>query len=691
MSDKMRKKLGDYLEISLPSFGDRTAVISRNDVTEEQWQAAKAAAEHSGNVLTLKESQNREKNPSNVVDKEDYVDLKDPVTGVVAKMPRGDIPQARWEALKQRVSSGELKLDWQREKSAAADEAAAKAGAVAVPEANIKRSVYDAATPDSGGGTLGSKIRSLVGGAVSGATPGPTGPTGGGGVEQLPPMQGGEPPAPVDVSGQPVGSAAALQPAPGAPPAPTEKLDLTGIPEGQGRTPLDLLKSAGSSLLGPSPGAQFGDLVEAGRQSVTQPLPAAPAPAPPGPVDPTQQSLELSQKTSTPGSGGASLESDLNKAYADQARAKLDLARQETERSAEQAQLEVQKAKALDIAEQARAAKAQAILEEQNKLMAAQMRVAESLNEQLKVDPKRLWNSRTSEQKANAQLAGFLFGLAGNGMDYVRSLQQEVDRDVQLQVQQFEANRDSKVAHFNMLGTAYGQYRQQGLDANTAAEAAKASILDIHNAKLAEIAARYQGKSAGARAAEAVAALGQERVLQQNKLRDSASSRAALSAQTKLNKLAIEAKMMKAAAGSKPGALPAVLRQNLGRVDEYIVKLRRAKEMLGGGMLQRAGVVAAGVNPLGGVTNPELRAREGSYQNLRVEILKDALGALTSGDYAAAEKMLPGGTQIFSDTGPLFDELIKTAQERRAALVEQYDQGTVPDQRGPNYDNQGGD
>jgi hypothetical protein len=50
-----------------------------------------------------------------------------------------------------------------------------------------------------------------------------------------------------------------------------------------------------------------------------------------------------------------------------------------------------------------------------------------------------------------------------------------------------------------------------------------------------------------------------------------------------------------------------------------------------------------------------------------------------------------GGTQIFSDTGPLFDELIKTAQERRAALVEQYDQGTVPDQRGPNYDNQGGD
>jgi anti-sigma28 factor (negative regulator of flagellin synthesis) len=126
MSDKMRKKLGDYLEISLPSFGDRTAVISRNDVTEEQWQAAKAAAEHSGNVLTLKESQNREKNPSNVVDKEDYVDLKDPVTGVVAKMPRGDIPQARWEALKQRVSSGELKLDWQREKSAAASGASAR-------------------------------------------------------------------------------------------------------------------------------------------------------------------------------------------------------------------------------------------------------------------------------------------------------------------------------------------------------------------------------------------------------------------------------------------------------------------------------------------------------------------------------------------------------------------------------------
>jgi hypothetical protein len=164
--------------------------------------------------------------------------------------------------------------------------------------------------------------------------------------------------------------------------------------------------------------------LKTGTTALTRSTPVKALPAS-GPVDPTQQSLELSQKTSTPGSGGASLESDLNKAYADQARAKLDLARQETERSAEQAQLEVQKAKALDIAEQARAAKAQAILEEQNKLMAAQMKVAESLNEQLKVDPKRLWNSRTSEQKASAQLAGFLFGLAGNGMDYVRSLQQE--------------------------------------------------------------------------------------------------------------------------------------------------------------------------------------------------------------------------------------------------------------------------
>lgn len=681
MADKTKKKLGDYMEIMLPAFGNQIATIYRDETkNEEQWQQAKAAAQESGTLRTLKEGQTQTSGQRWDRSTEgDMLEVRDPMTGVVAKIPRGDIPERRWKALKDQSAKGDTTLDWNQNKNWDQPDPP-----VQVP--NVKRRIIgpdgqegpvtDAMAPVPGAGSFFSK---MLGEASKGAIPGPG-----------PEMTGGGAAGPGDQ----------------APPAPEQPFSMTGIPEGSGTDPLAAVGSFAAEV--PGRVKQFGQFLsdrplepEPGRPvgvdgtRLGDPLDQTGAPAPQPGIDPnaTSQKVGITQQTVTPGAGGGGgLEADLNKSYADQARAKAELAKQEADKSAEIAQQEISKAKSLDIAERARAAKAQSIVEEQNKLIAAQMKVAESLNERLKVDPKRLWNNRTAQQKADAKLAGFLFGLAGNGADYVRSLQQEVQNDIQTQIQEFEADRASKTAQANILGNAFAQYRQMGLDAATSAEAAKASILDIHATKLNEIAARYNGTSAGARAAEAVAALGVERVAAMDKLKNSAAQRASLSMARKLDALELEAKIAAKQAGAAGGALPATLKAQLGEIDSYIIELERMKEYASGGVGERALTQLASMTGPGGVPiggsmlsdkQAERRAKAQSFANGIVSIKKNIVGGtLQKAEMDMLSGTLPENITAFEDPTRYLDNAIQTAKKIRAAKEATF-QGAQHDTRGP--------
>lgn len=732
MADK-KKQLGDFIEVTLPAFGpDVNARVYRDSVpNERQWQELKATARSAGTLRTVMESEppGGPRAPSGKMPQEDgdFLDLKDPMTGVTVRMPRGDIPERRWKKLREQAAKGETTADFGQQADALEAQGAREVQPVTFPLSATERQLklaegqgtragapqvatepLDASMPagaslnevvkpkvtelpagepapsDSGGGTLGSMARKMMGSLAGGALPGGVADAGVSTPGGLQTSDGGIA-VPALTTPSPIGVSGGAAPDAGAP-APSTALSSPPSDNSSGPMP-DMGFGSPQPLTNPVDLAVAKTLPQA---SGTPPM-SGPSTPPAAPVDPNATGAKFGVKTAatTPGAVGGGLESDLNRAYADRMRAQKELAQQEAAKSAELAQAEVAKAKSLQIAEQARAAKAQSMLDAQNQLVQAQMKVAESLGEALKVDPKRLWNNRTAEQKANAQLAGFLFGLSGSGADYVRGLQQEVQKDIDTQIQQFEANRSAKVAQFNAYGNVFAQYRQMGLDAATSAEAAKASILDVHQSKLKELEFKYQGTSAGARAADAAAALGVERVAGLNKLRDSAAQRASLMEARRLQQLDIEAKLeaRKAAAAGGGVAMPAVLKEDVQRIQDVLAGVRAMKQAASGGFFERGAVAAATASPIQVGPLAGLAARQNTYTTQRSELLKSILGALTKEDYNQANAMIPEKISAGVDPTPYFNQLEAFVQDRLnrrlSGDIGSYTSATATDKRGP--------
>jgi len=345
----------------------------------------------------------------------------------------------------------------------------------------------------------------------------------------------------------------------GLPPAqgqePQQPLDMTGIPAGTGVDPLQAAGQIASEV--PGRVKQFGQFLSDRPQEAQprQPIaadgtrlgdpldPAQPVPgAPPAPAPvPGSESLQVKTTATTkmPGSG-SSLEGDLNKSYKDAALALAEKSQTEALQSGKVAEAEIVKQQNLQSIENTRAIRAQALVERQDKVQAAQMRAIESLSEQVKIDPSRLWSSRSSQQKADAQLAGFLFGFSGSGAQYVQSLQNEVEKDVQAQLQAAQLTMEGKKAQVSGLGTMMNQLKDMGLQTSEAAGVARASILEVHNSKLAEMKARFEGTTAGIRAGEAIAALGPARVKAVSDYRTAAAQQANLYAEAQQKRDMVE-------------------------------------------------------------------------------------------------------------------------------------------------------
>lgn len=112
------------------------------------------------------------------------------------------------------------------------------------------------------------------------------------------------------------------------------------------------------------------------------------------------------------------------------------------------------------------------------------------------------WSEKSTGQKVASVFAGFLFGLAGKGIDYLKSIQTDIDQDIESQKAKYDSYGKQLGAQTNL----YAQYRQLGLDEKEAGLASRASILDAGARYVQSIA---QNSSAPEAKARALAALGE--------------------------------------------------------------------------------------------------------------------------------------------------------------------------------------
>lgn len=729
MADKNeKKKLGDYIEISLPAYGkDQTARIWRDDVRNDaQWEHIKQEAKDSGTLVTAGKSDAKS------VDSGEMLDLTDPITGAKAKMPRGNLSQSRWEALKKR-DPAENQIYWDSQKDTReADPESIKrtvidpsgrvedVGYQAPPEVlpaepsptNTGRGAATTLSVDEGAATeppvqkpmmtnpgtrtlsvdetQASGPRAFFGNAIKGAVS----------KEGLQYQPGALPPAP-----QGEISMTGLPPAQGQ--EPQQPLDMTGIPAGTGVDPLQAagqiasevpgrVKQFGQFLSDRPQEAQPGQPIAADGTRLGDPLdPAQPVPgAPPAPAPmPGSESLQVKTAATTkmPGSGGSSLEGDLNKSYKDAALALAEKSQMEALQSGKVAEAEIVKQQNLQSVENARAIRAQALVERQDKVQAAQMRAIESLSEQVKIDPSRLWSSRTSQQKADAQLAGFLFGFSGSGAQYVQSLQNEVEKDVQAQLQAVQLTMEGKKAQAAGLGNMFEQLLKQGLQTNEAAGVARASILEVHNSKLAEMKARFEGTTAGIRAGEAIAALGPARVKAIEDSRTAAAQQANLYADAyqKRESIAIQ-KRNAELKGKEETPMQATLSKEMAGLEDTRASLLNMKSMASGGFIERAKTQAAGAHAGVGFLAPDRKAKARTFKGeAYAQMIEKAKGALQAVEMARLSEIVPQEISAFEDPEPYFDRAIAFVEQQLARRQERYAKSGA-DTRGPSAGGQGG-
>lgn len=242
--------------------------------------------------------------------------------------------------------------------------------------------------------------------------------------------------------------------------------------------------------------------------------PAAPPPPPAGPPAPPEgESFPLVQA----GGGG------MTKAFERELRGPTLLAAQGQRnqmvedtigsvgaRNEDMAQQEY--AQALDTERSARdreQAIQQSVLERQDEMMERQAdfdATARQLSKQGQIDRGRFWASRTTPQKVAGVVELLLAGFRGAPS----MLQKRIDDDVKAQEFAFYATRDTAQAK----QTAFQMAMQKYQNADAARSMARAAAIDVTQAQLAQVAAKWKGTEAANRAEQALAALQDEKLAQ---------------------------------------------------------------------------------------------------------------------------------------------------------------------------------
>ncbi len=173
------------------------------------------------------------------------------------------------------------------------------------------------------------------------------------------------------------------------------------------------------------------------------------------------------------------------------------------------------------------------------------------------LDPNRYWASKSTEQKISGFLAAALFGFAGKGLDFLSMVQQEIDRDIDMQKAEFTQRRS--LAQDKVAGAkgAYDMMMARVNDDRLARASIRSARLTALDQQIATIAAN--AKPAGVKAAAAAARAGVQRELAKSKLEvdrvnaGTANHNATLRQQAAIQNAQLKAAHQMAVAASKAG------------------------------------------------------------------------------------------------------------------------------------------
>ena len=722
-SDPTKKlKLGDYVEVLVPLGTDEDGnptyekgVVSRAGLSDEKWADVKARAEASGRLSTIKDSEKTRGGSSDV--EGDVIRFKDKSGGTVV-VARGDLDEAAWS---KRVAQAADKDSFE---SATQDGEVVSAGPSRAKKVGTDNLADEGASPtvatrvggdgtspsggtgagvtlsvDEGAGTetpvqkpmltnqgqrepvideQASGPRKFFGDAIKGALPGPAGM--------------GTPPGPI-----PPGQGSLLETDQGAvnmgglPPAqgqePQQPLDMTGIPAGTGRSPIDLIKSAGNSLLGPSPGAQMADLQS--QSAALQPPPAAAAPMPaPAPV-PTDTSLKVSGRggpSSAP--GGVPSLAQAEKDFMAGQKGAVDTAQKGADEQLK-ARAKYEADSAAFEAAQVKAKGRQR--EEEDRVNNAYLTTLDEMSKKANIDPDHFWSSKSVGQKAFMAIGGFLAGLGGR--DPSGRLDQMINQDIAVQRESYKMAQEQGKAKLAGLDTMYGRLRDRGLDDREAAAAARAAMNEGLAQRLEGLAEQMAPGEAQAKAQLAMSQFRMNKVKAQEDLMMGAAQRAHMRRQDDMASFAMEMKQREAeekAKGDKKGMQATLSKEMQGLVDQRAALLQM-KETSSGGFLKRGAIDAASTIPFAKAVPglKDLAGKQRTYATRRAEFLKAIYGSVTNADYESAQQSFPPKIQASEDPEPYFNEMLQFVDQQIARREAAYGDAT-PDTRGESAGGQGG-
>ena len=724
-------KAGDYVEILVPLGKDEQGnmtyekgLVLRASMSDEKWADIKGRAEQSGRLSSMKDSEKSRPLTDATDISGDAIRFRDS-SGADVVIPRGDMNEDAW--YKRVVAASEkdtfqgatldgkpiqrgpakkptetgatdlgdkpLEVVTPKIVGDIANEVPPKAATPAQPEA-VPGATQSHRTVSGAGVTLtpdepqASGPRKFFGDAMLGATPGPgsPAPVGGGPADptSMPLMKGAETPAPMGMPapgpGAPVPNAEMGLPdlglmAPGKP-------DLTGIPAGTGRTPLDVAKSAGASLLGPSPGEQLGTLVDAGKQSFQQPQvpPGAPAPAP----QPTSTSIDFKLRggpSSAPG-GAPSLdqaEKDFRAGQQKMVDTEAERARQQLEaRSKYESDL-----KAFEAEQKAATIRQR---ENEDRINAAYLRTLEDVSKKAEIDPDHFWESKSGAQKAFMAIGGFLAGLGGR--DPSGRIDQMIAQDIAVQRENFNLAREGAKNKLAGLQTVYGMLRQRGLDDREAASAARASMNQGMINKLEGIKEQMAPGEAQAKMDMAIAQFRMNKVKAEDDLKNSASERWARGESLRMQEFGIKLKQQ--AAGGKPGkeespgtrSEVAKIDQALDAVDRLLADVSKVgplQQVADANVQAIRGVLPQSMEKVFDQVFPGVSQREARAAEVGGTAKKAVAGEALSGEErikAESNVPRPGLTQ--KNTAALEELKQQLISKRKSLESTRYSVGTAP-------------
>jgi hypothetical protein len=307
------------------------------------------------------------------------------------------------------------------------------------------------------------------------------------------------------------------------------------------------------------------------------------------------------------------------------------------------------------------------------------------------IDPNRYWKNKSAGEVASGAIAGFLFGLTGQGMQYLQTVQHQVDRDVDAQKATYE-NASAKIRQQMALeGDDYARARQRGLDQRAAKSAAMMAKLQALDSGIAAATSDVQnveilGRANTARQGLKATINMRERdfytAAQQTANQTRASKAQMLSAQASwANSQAAQLRASSASGGRK---ISATIQKNLADLDNAVASIEKMQQLSGGNVASKLGEKIAGSLPGRVLGGRDAAAKDKQYGISRFGMMTDlAKGALQKHELDAFKELLPERTELFQDNPAALDAAKKLLIDKRNNLARMAETGDVSAPQAP--------